>query len=309
MTIPEAYIGCDVSKAHLDFFDPKTQRARRIANDTAAISACLEDFAGRSVFVVYEATGAYDRRLAHALAGAQIPSCRINPTRARRFAQATGRKAKTDPLDARMLADLGARLTPEADILPCAAREQVGLLHKRRDQLVDMRKIERTRMREAADDRLRRSFSDMIGVLDEQIAAIEAAIEALIAGDEEMRRKHALLQSAPGVGPVTATTLLALMPELGALGPKAAASLAGLAPFNHDSGAMKGRRCISGGRRRVRCALYMAAMAAARNSLRFKTFYDALCARNPARKVALIAVARKLLTALNAMLRDNKAFE
>lgn len=308
MTIHPCYIGCDISKSHLDIFDPSTNRTERIANGEEAIVAWLTGLAGRNVFIVYEATGAYDRALAHGLAAAGLPGHRLNPTRARRFAQLTGRKAKTDALDARMLADLGRRFTPPADPPPCARRERLSLLHKRRDQLVDLRKIERTRLKGITDEVVKASIDQVIGMLDAQIADIEAGIDRLISADTDMRARAALLRSAPGVGPVTATTLLALMPELGSLTPKEVASLAGLAPFNHDSGTLKGRRCISGGRRRVRHALYMAALAATRRGNRFKTFYDKICARHPARKVALIAVARKLLTVLNAMIRDQKKF-
>lgn len=308
MTIHPCHVGCDVSKAHLDFFDPEHPGVVRIANEEAAIGSYLDGLAERPVFVVYEATGTYDRALAHGLAARGLPSHRINPIQAKRFAQATGRRAKTDPLDAAMLADLGARLTPPPDPAPCKQRERLCALHKRRDQLVDQRKRERTRAKEAMDTAVARSIQTIIHVLTEEITAIEAVMNDLIAKDDTLRRKREILHSAPGVGAVTAATVLALMPELGAVNPKQIASLAGLAPFNHDSGAMRGRRCIAGGRRRVRHALYMAALTACRAEGRYKTFYDKLCAKNPAKKIAIIAVARKLITHLNAMIRDDKPF-
>ena len=308
MTIHPCYIGCDISKASLDFYDPETSKLVPVANRPQAIRDHLKAYHGHSIFVVYEATGGYDRALAHALSEAGIPSHRINPMQAKRFAQATGRKAKTDPLDARMLADLGARLTPSADSLPNAKREALAGLHRRRDQLVELRKRERTRAKEETCPRLQASYDQVITLLSEEIAVFDEEITALMKADQKLCREAALLQTAPGVGPDTATTLIALMPELGTINPKQVASLAGLAPFNHDSGKLKGRRCISGGRRRIRRALYMAALTAVRHSKRFHAFYKRLTERNPAKKVALIAVARKLLVTLNAMIRDKKSF-
>ncbi len=293
MTIHPCYIGCDISKASLDFYDPDTSKLVSVGNTPDAIAAHLQVYRDRSVFVVYEATGTYDRALAHALAETSIPSHRINPMQAKRFAQAIGQKAKTDPLDARMLADLGARLTPVADNRPAPEREALAGLHRRRDQLVELRKRERTRVKEETCPRLKASHDQVISLLSEEIALFDEEIAALIKADQKMCREAALLQTAPGVGPVTVTTLIALMPELGTINPKQAASLAGLAPFNHDSGKLKGRRCISGGRRRVRRALYMAALNAVRRSDRFQTFYQRLTARNQAKKVALITFGGK----------------
>lgn len=306
MTICSCYVGCDISKAHLDIFDPQDGRAARIANRPDAIASYLEGLAGREVFFVFEATGGYDRALRFALAAAGVRGARVNPTAAKRFAQATRRKAKTDALDARMLSDLGARLTPAADPVPCEKRERLGLLHKRRDQLVDMRKGERTRLKELGDAFIIASVKTLIDKLDAMIAEMEAEIAALTASDGVMRRAAALMRTAPGVGPVTATTLIALMPELGRVSPKRIASLAGLAPFNHDSGALRGRRCISGGRRRVRHALYMAALSAIRSNERYRGLYEDIAKRAGAKKIAIIAVARKLLTHLNAMIRSQK---
>ena len=235
-----------------------------------------------------------------------MPGARVNPAMARRFAQARGRRAKTDMLDAAMLSELGAMFRPAPDDPPCPARETLTWLAKRRDQIVAMRQAEKVRLKDAVEPGLRRCHEDMIAMFDGRIAELEKQIQSLIAGVEAMAQDARLLRTAPGVGPVAAATCLSLLPELGRLGPKKIAALAGLAPFNHDSGRKRGKRVIAGGRRRVRQALYMAALGAIRSCKRYRRFYDAVAKRAGAKKVAIIAVARKLLTHLNAMIRDRK---
>ena len=308
MTLPQNFIGCDVAKHHLDFFDPSDGTVRRVANTPEGVAAYLADICGPGHMVIYEATGSYDRLLRHALARAGIAAARVNPTMARRFAQACGRRAKTDQLDACMLADLGERLRPEADEPPSEMRETLSVLAKRRDQLVAIRCAEKTRLHEAEDGIVRASLQEMLNILSERITRLEGQIKTFIAEHEALSAQESLLRTAPGIGPVAATTLLALMPELGALSPKKIAALAGLAPYNHDSGMLKGRRCISGGRRRVRQALYMAALSAIRHCPRYLHFYQAILERCNVKKVAIIAVARKLLIHLNAMIKYNTAW-
>jgi transposase len=308
MTIYDRYVGCDVSRLWLDIFDPAGGTARRIANTPAETARLAASMAASRAFVVFEATGVYDLDLRRALHGAGAACARINPTTARRYAQALGRKAKTDALDARVLADLGARLRPDPDPVPCPHRERLGQLGLRRDQLVEARKAEVIRLKAARDGFVAASIQAHIDWLDEAIAAAEREISQLVANHQTLREQAKLLSSAPGVGPVTAQVLLALMPELGSASPKRLAALAGLAPFNHDSGQLRGRRCISGGRRRVRCALFVAALHAARRCPDLKAFADRITQTSKARKVALIAVARKLLIRLNAMLRDQTPY-
>ena len=262
---------------------------------------------GRSVFVVTEATGAYDRALRYALAEAGVPFARLNPTRAKRFAEASGRLDKTDAVDARMLAEYGKRFGPPACPPPDADAETLADLHRRRDQLVAAKAKERTQAKDAACPAVERSHEETITFLAGQIAQLDGLIADALAAprfSEAARR----LRTAPGIGPVAATTLLALMPELGRLTDKTAPALAGLAPYDHSSGLLKGHRKIAGGRSRVRRALYMAALAAARMPGRFRDFYQTLVQRGKAKKLALIAVARKLLVVLNAMLRDDRDY-
>jgi transposase len=306
MTIHPCFIGCDIAKSHLDLFDETSGTSLRIANTSEAIATWLSSLDPRAGFVAFEATGPYDRLLRQALEQAGCRFARINPARARDFARATGRLAKTDAIDARMLAAMARMLALEPDAACEPARNALAQLHKRRDQLVEMRAAERVRHSEGHD--ATGSLARHIAWLDTEIATLERLISEALRADETLARTQALLRSAPGVGPVTATTLIALMPELGHVSPKAIAALAGLAPFNNDSGRRRGQRTIKGGRRRVRRALYMAALAAIRTSPRFKAFYVAVKARSAAAKVAIIAVARKLLTVLNAMLKTHQPF-
>jgi transposase len=308
MTISPRCIGCDVSKRTLDIFDETHGKAERIDNTPEAIAAHIGAWQGQNVFVVFEATGGYDRALASALVDAGIRHARINPARARDFARASGRIAKTDAIDAAMLAAFARVMAPvhAQDIPP--ARKALSLLAKRRDQLVAMRAQEKNRVSEAADAHAVAGVRRHIAFLDDEIDDIETAIAAHIAGDDALAEEARLLRSTPGVGPVAATQLLALMPELGRTGPKQIAALAGLAPMNADSGALRGRRKIAGGRKRVRDALYMAALNAVRRTGPFKAFYERLLAAGKAKKLALIAVARKLLGVLNAIIRDQNPY-
>jgi len=306
MMITPDVVGIDVSKHHLDIFYGSSGEAERLANTADKVGELAMRLDGR--FVVFEATGAYDELLRRAFAGAGVCFARINPTQARSFAKAAGFLAKTDQVDARMLAALGSALRPRPAEAADEARERLGRLHKRRDQLAASRKQERTRRREAKDPELLEGIARHLAFLDEEIAALEANIADLIAAEPSLKSTLKLLVSIPGVGTLTGACLLALMPELGQRNPKAIAALAGLAPLNHDSGLRRGQRSIRGGRKRVRDALYMAAVAATRSNSRFKAGYQKLRADGKPAKLALIALARKLLTVANAIVRDQQPF-
>lgn len=306
MSIAQPIVGIDVSKAHLDVFELDSGQGRRLANTSEAVAAWTKTLAPQTL-VVLEATGIYDQALRTALAAAGIRAARVNPARARDFARALGVLAKTDAIDARMLAQMGRVLPLETERDADADRQRLQGLNRRRDQLVSWRARERTH-RESADPFGQDSIARMLVQLDNEIALVEAQMAELIAASPAIAAQDALLRSAPGVGPVAARTLLASMPELGSRSDKAIAALAGLAPFNHDSGALRGTRHIAGGRRRVRMALYMAALNAARSSSRFKAIYQKLRLAGKPPKLALIAVARRLLVTLNAMIRDQKPF-
>ena len=307
MIIPLRYVGIDVSKKYLDIFDEADGVPRRIANATQAITQQVARWRCDAL-VVFEATGTYDLELREALGQAGVRFARINPARARDFARASGQLAKTDPIDARMLAAFGRVMQPALEQAANPTRNALAKLAKRRDQLVLMRAQEKNRRSEADDRAMAERISRLIEVLDGEVAEIEADIKALTKAEPEIADDARLMRSVPGVGPVACMQLIAKMPELGHVGAKQIAALAGLAPFNVDSGAFRGKRKIAGGRKRVRDALYMAALNAVRRADPFKAFYARLRQAGKPAKLALIAVARKLLTVLNAMMRDRKPY-
>jgi len=308
MIIPPRCVGIDVSKRMLDIFDDAFGVPERIANAPQAITEQVARWRCGNVFIVFEATGVYDRELAGALRQSGIRFARINPARARDFARADGRLAKTDAIDARMLASFARAMAPAADQASDPVRNALALLAKRRDQLVHMRAQEKNRRSEAYDRAMIERITGHLVFLDDEIKAIEAEIKTLIKAEPEIFEQARLMRSTPGIGPVACMQLIAQMPELGRIGPKQVAALAGLAPLNVDSGSYRGKRTIGGGRKRVRDALYMAALNAVRRNGPFKTFYQKLRSAGKPAKLALIAVARKLLTTLNAMLRDRKTY-
>jgi transposase len=307
MTLAQSYVGIDVACAHLDIFDESRGPLPRIANEAETIAAFLAGLTG-NVTVVFEATGPYDRVLRQALAAARLTSIRVNPARARDFARAAGYLAKTDAVDARMLAAMGRAIALPAEEPLDPARIELAALVRQRDRVVEVRAEERRRHLQCCDRRVEASIARHIAWLTAEIAALEDAIAAALAAAPHLRAMQRLLQTAPGVGPVTATILLAQMPELGHRSPRTIAALAGVAPLNNDSGERRGRRAIKGGRRRVRRALYMAALSAIRAVPRFAAAYAAIAARAKSKKVAIIAIARKLLIALNAMLARQQPF-
>lgn len=308
MTISPDFVGIDISKSTLDIFETARGRSERLDNASAPIAAMAARWRRQGSFVLFEATGSYDRRLRQALSAAGVPFARVNPARARDFARAAGFLAKTDAVDARALAAMAEALRPQSAAHSPPQRERLIAMHRRRDQLVAMRAQERTRLSDAHDTQERDSLDRHIAWLAAEIAALDKSIAALIRASADLAQAFARLRSAPGVGPVAATTLIALLPELGTRSPKTIAALAGLAPLNRDSGQFRGTRHIAGGRKRVRDALYMAAFAARRYCPRLKARYDKMIAAGKPPKLALIAIARKLLVILNAMTRDKSAY-
>lgn len=307
MTLAQHRIGIDISKTWLDVFDANTSKATRVANRAVDIAAYLATLPPTAV-VVFEATAPYDEKLRRALGAAGLSAIRANPGRARDYARAAGFLAKTDAVDARMLATLpdtiGGNLAQAFDV----GREALIALHRRRDQLVETRAVERGRIADEPDVKARKSLARHIVWLTREITDLDKQIKMVLA-KPEFAPVVSIVRSIKGVGEVTAATLIALLPELGALSAKSIAALAGLAPINRDSGAMRGQRHIGGGRRRVRQALYMAALSAIRGVPRFKAHYLAIRARCKHAKIAIIAVARKLLVTLNAMVKKGEPFK
>jgi transposase len=307
MSVSQRFVGIDISKHSLDVFEAGIG-AIRVENTPVAIAALVARWSGGATHVAFEATGVYDNALARALHEAGIPFSRLNPQRARAFARATGRLAKTDQIDARMLAVYGRVLLPRAQITLSPARLRLNRLALRRDQLVQMRANERTRHSEAPDAAFAALVAEHLAFLDAQIRKLEADIRALIAAETELAVEHQRQRSVPGIGPVTAMQLLARLPELGQIGNKQIAALVGLAPMNVDSGTQRGQRVIAGGRKRVRDALYMAALSAVRTSPPMRERYQRLIARGKAAKVALIAVAKNLLCVLNTITKNRSTY-
>lgn len=296
------FVGIDVAKAALDLCIGSSGGAFSVANDEVGIRDLLRRL-GPADFVILEATGGLETPVASALATAGIAVAIVNPRQVRDFARATGRLAKTDRLDAEVLARFGEAVRPEARPLADEQAQALEALVTRRRQLVEMLTAEKNR-RARAPKVLHRSIDEHIRWLEERLAGLEAELGELIRTTPLWRERDELLRSAPGVGKVLATTLLAQLPELGMLNRKQIAALAGLAPFNRDSGKRRGSRCIWGGRGEVRRVLYMATVAGVRSNPTIRTFYLRLRANGKQAKPALTACMRKFLVILNAMLHN-----
>jgi len=300
-------LAIDISKDHLDLDARPASWRRRLANDPAGIARIVARARQMQAFVIFEATSVYDRPLMAALEAAGVPFHRANPRKAREFARAAGFLAKTDRVDATMLAEYAACLAPAAHVPVAASRQALRALVDRRAQLVEMRKQEQTRLKQSDDAEIRAEMAAAVTEIGGRIAAYDARIKALLKADAELDQAARLLATSPGIATLTAATLLAHMPELGATSARTIAALAGLAPLARDSGRWRGQRRIWGGRRPVRRLLFLAARHAAR-APRFLAFAARLQAAGKARKAILIAVARKLLVALNAMLKTAQPF-
>lgn len=295
--------GIDVSKDWLDV--AIGNESLRVTNDAAGVSGLIERLRSADVeWVVMEATGGYETQAASTIAGAGLRLAVVNPRQVRDFAKATGRLAKNDRIDAQVIAAFGEAIEPQVVRLPDEqTRELQGLL-MRRQQLVGMRVQESNRLA-LMEGAMRRQIKSHIAWLDKAIDEVNADITARLRKSPVWREKDELLRSLKGIGPITSSTLMASLPELGQLDRRSIAALVGVAPFNRDSGTFRGRRAIWGGRAHVRHMLYMAATTAIRSNPVIKPFYERLIARGKPHKVAVVACMRKMLTILNAMMRSN----
>lgn len=307
MTSGPLYVGMDVSKAVIDICVSDGEAWQVANSDRAMDELCARISALGPALVVLEASGGYEARAAAALAAVQVPVAVVNPRQVRDFAHSVGQRAKTDRIDARILARFGADLKPEPRPLPDAETLELEALITRRRQLLAMVVAETGRL-ELAARVTRKQITAHIRWLRRQIVKVDGDIDDMVRRSPLWRAKDDLLRSVPGIGETTSRTLLALLPELGTLNEKQIASLAGLAPFNRDSGTLRGRRRIWGGRARVRAALYMAAFVARRHNPILKAFYDRLRLAGKPVKVATVACMRKLLVIVNAMVRDGRAW-
>jgi transposase len=297
------FIGIDVAKAQLDIAIRPSGERWAVPNDASGVTTLVDRVQTlRPTLIVLEATGGLERAVASALATAGLPVVVVNPRQVRDFARATGQLAKTDALDARALAHFADVIRPTPRPLPDAQTQELRALLGRRQQLVAMRTAEQHRLA-GTSGRLQTDITAHIAWLNERLARLDNDLETLLRASPLWRENDDLLQSAPGIGPVCARTLLLELPELGTLTRQKIATLVGVAPRNCDSGTLRGRRTIWGGRAHVRTVLYMGTLVATRYNPRIKAFYERLLAAGKVKKVALTACMRKFLTILNAMLK------
>ena len=308
---PQAFfVGVDVAKAHLDVAIRPGDAPFRVANDPAGLAELVARLVSTGpTLIVVEATGGYELPLVAALQAAGLAVAAINPRRARDFARASGRLAKTDAIDAAALAHYAEAIAPRAQPARDPERAALDALVSRRAQLLSMRVMEGNRHAATADARVRAGIERHIAWLDAEVAAAESQLEQAVRASPAWRHAEELLRSIPGIGPVASRTLLAALPELGRLSGPEVASLAGLAPHARDSGTTRGSRSIHGGRPEVRKAMYLAAMAASRCRGPLREFATRLKSRGKKGKVVLIAVARKLVTIANAVLRSGTPWD
>lgn len=297
-------IGIDVSKALLDVYSTKSEKSEQFTNDSIGIKKLLRWVKSEGVEIVcLEATGAYSRKLVRALESAAISFLVVNPKRLRDFARGLGKLAKTDKLDARVIAFYGEKSDDEGTSLRSKEEEELKELCTRRQQVSEMLVQEQNRL-SVAEKNTAPSIRETIKFLSSQLKKLGALIEEKLKQTESFSHRASLLCSVKGIGPVTCAILVSCLPELGKLGKREVASLCGLAPFNHDSGTFRGVQRIFGGRTIVRSALYMATLTAVRYNPALRTVYQRLLAVGKKKKVALIACARKLVIILNAIVRD-----
>lgn len=302
-TDSKTYVGIDVSSADLVVGTMPDGELWQVSNDAEGIAALKERLESIAVeLVVLEASGGYEKLAAAELSGAGLPLAIINPRQAREFARATGRLAKTDAIDAELLARFGEAVKPAVRPLPQQSEQELRELIARRRQIVGMITAEKNRLHKSSGQ-VRVGIKQHIDWLSKQMSDLDEGLCELIETSPIWRVKDDLLQSVPGIGRVASSVLLAQLPELGSLNRKQIASLVGVAPHNRDSGRLRGKRTVWGGRAQVRSALYMATLVATRFNPVIKDFYTRLCVAGKPKKVALVASMRKMLTILNAIIR------
>jgi transposase len=304
------YVGIDVSKDQLDVHVRPNGEAFVVTRDGKGLEELTERLQALTpTLVAVEATGGFETIVAAAIAGASLPLAVVNPAQVRHFAQAVGKRAKTDPIDAAVIARFAEAVKPEPRPVADEAVRLLGELVARRRQIIEMLVAERQRETRADNVRVRKGLARHIKVLEKELQTITDDIGNSIRNSPVWREKEDLMVSVPGVADKTSSSLLAEVPELGSLTGRQVASLVGVAPFTRQSGHWKGKSMIAGGRAAARTAIYMAALSASQHNPVLKAFYQRLLAAGKPKMVALIAVARKLLTILNAMIRDKKPWQ
>ena len=304
------FVGIDVSKDRLDVHVRPSREAFAVARDGKGLEELIDCLrALEPQLIAIEATGGFETIAAAAIAGAALPLAIVNPAQVRHFAQAVGKRAKTDPLDAEVIAHFAEAVKPPVRPVPDEQARLLAELVARRRQIIEMIVAERQREKRAAIARVRKGILRHVRMLEKELLDVDTDIGTLVRGSPAWREKEELLVTVPGVGNTLARTFLAELPELGSLNRREIASLAGLAPFTRQSGRWKGKSMIGGGRASLRAALYMAALSAIRCNRSLKVFYQRLLSAGKPKMVGLIAVARKILIILNAMLRDKAQWQ
>jgi transposase len=303
-------VGIDVAKDRLDVAVRPSGESFAVSRDASGLGDLINRLKPLMPRVIaLEATGGYETVVAASLAAAALPVVIVNPAQVRAFALALGQRAKTDPLDAGVIAHFVEATKPAVRPLRDADTQRLADLLARRGQIIDMIVAERQRQKRLTDQSLQKSITRLLAALQRELSALETDIDDAVRGTPAWREKEDLLASVPGVGKIVARTLLAELPEIGTLDRRQICALAGLAPWTRQSGQWKGRSFIGGGRARVRSALFMAAMVGARHNPVLRTFRDKLVAAGKPKLVALVATARKLLTMLNAIVRDGQVWQ
>ena len=307
--LPAVNVGVDIGKSQLDLYLLERDRALRVPNDEQAIVSLIRRLSRyRIERIVIEATGRLEQPFVRAALAAGLPVVVVSPLKIRRFADAIGQLAKTDEIDARLIARFAAAVKPLARPASDTNAQAIKDLVVRRRQLVSLRTMEKNR-RQVMPQELKAGIDRIIKTLDRELKTLEQLIDAAVDQHAPSRHKRELLTSMPGIGNSVAATLIGDLPELGSLNRRQIASLTGVAPFNRDSGKLRGKRRIRGGRAQSRTALFLSAMVATRFNSDIKRFYERLLSAGKHKKVALTACIRKIVTTLNAMLRDNSPWQ
>jgi len=306
----KSFIGIDVAKQQLDVAAHESDYEFRCPNKVSAFGALIAELISlRPALIVIEATGGLEQSVVSALHAAGLPVVVVNPRQVRDFAKALGQLAKTDRLDARVLAHFAAAIKPPLRPIKSKEEQELDSLTGRRAQLIEMLTDEKNRRASAASDTVRDKIKEHIDWLEEGIAELDQQLKALLQNSTEWQAKDKILQSVPGIGPVTSFSVIADLPELGTLNRQKISKLVGVAPLNCDSGQHRGTRHIYGGRAQVRRALYMATLTALRWNPVIKEFYERLCANQKPFKVAITACMHKLLNIINVMVRDSTTWK
>ncbi len=304
----ENYVGIDIAKRTFDICWLPEQQVQQFENNTKGIRQAAGMLAKRKPkLVVMEATGGYEAMLAAELHAASLPVAVVNPRRIRDFARANGQLAKTDKLDAAVIAMFAARMRPPRQLQIDRSSRLMKAMVARRHQLIGIRTAENNRQEHAFDKVIARSINRILRTIDREIEKVELLIREQLASMPELETKAQILHSAPGIGQTTATMLVTEMPELGRLNRRQIAMLIGVAPINRDSGTFRGKRMTGAGRRDVRSRLYMPTLVAIRHNQPIRRFYQHLLAKGKAKMTAIIACMRKLITILNTMVAKNEA--